>query len=157
MSPQSPVGVSYELYGPPEMILRFDFSLIIVSLGDPAVADFSKHYVEIHIASLTMFLGLLASTSLLDHTLLLSRLSQGVSRLGVFFRVSVEVFCSPCIIPRITYVSREIQLRDHAVPRRADELFRGYFFPGRGGQVEFTRAAAVRRHRREFGVRWALN
>ena len=69
MSPQSPVGVSNELYGHPEMILRFDFSLIIVSLGDPAVADFSKHYVEIHIA--TVLLGLLASTSLLDHTLLL--------------------------------------------------------------------------------------
>ena len=51
MSPQSPVGVSNELYGHPEMILRFDFSLIIVSLGDPAVADFSKHYVEIHIAT----------------------------------------------------------------------------------------------------------
>ena len=34
------------IYGHPEMILRFDFSLIIVSLGDPAVADFSKHYVE---------------------------------------------------------------------------------------------------------------
>ena len=51
MSPQSPVGVSKELYGHPEMILRFDFSLIVVSLGDPAVADFSKHYVEIHIAS----------------------------------------------------------------------------------------------------------
>ena len=72
MSPQSPVGASNELYGHPEMILRFDFSLIIVSLGDPAVADFSKHYVEIHIASLSRgFLGLLASTSLLDHTLLL--------------------------------------------------------------------------------------
>ena len=54
MSPQSPVEASNELYGHPEMILRFDFSLIIVSLGDPAVADFSKHYVEIHIATLTM-------------------------------------------------------------------------------------------------------
>ena len=103
MPPQSPVEASNELYGHPAMILRFEFSLIIVSLGDPAVADFSKHYVEIHFATLTVFPGLLASTSLLDHTLLLSRLSQGVSRLGVFFRVSVEVFCSPCIIPRITY------------------------------------------------------
>jgi len=60
MSPQNPVEASNELYRHPEMILRFDFSLIIVSLGDPAVADFSKHYVEIHIA--TMFL---ASTCLL--------------------------------------------------------------------------------------------
>ena len=51
MSPQSPVEASNELYGHPEMILRFDFSLIIVSLGDPAVADFSKHYAEIHIAT----------------------------------------------------------------------------------------------------------
>ena len=96
MSPQSPVGASNELYGLPEMILRFYFLLIIVSLGDPAFADFSKHYVEIHIATLTVLLGFdLASTSLLDHTLLLSRLSQGVSRLGVFFRVSVEVFSHP--------------------------------------------------------------
>ena len=62
MSPQSPVEASNELYGHPEMILRFDFSLIIVSLGDPAVADFSKHYVEIHIATLTCL------ASLLDHT-----------------------------------------------------------------------------------------
>ena len=69
MSPQSPVEASNELYGHPEMILRFDFSLIIVSLGDPAVTDFSKHYVEIHIALDVG--GLLASTSLLDHTLLL--------------------------------------------------------------------------------------
>ena len=57
MSPQSPVGVSNELYGHAEMILRFVFSLIIVSLGDPAVADFSKHYVEIHIATHTVFLA----------------------------------------------------------------------------------------------------
>ena len=56
MSPQSPVEAFNELYGHPEMILRFDCSLFIVSLGDPAVADFSKHYVEIHIATLTMLL-----------------------------------------------------------------------------------------------------
>ena len=87
MSPQSPVEASNELNGHPEMILRFDFSLIIVSLGDPAVADFSKHYVEIHIATLTMLLGLLASTSLLDHTLLL---------------VAPESRCIPvgCVLPR---------------------------------------------------------
>ena len=51
MSPQSLVEASNELYGHPEMILPIDFSQIIVFLGDPAVADFSKHYVEIHIAT----------------------------------------------------------------------------------------------------------
>ena len=94
MSPPSPVGASNELYGHPEMILRFDFSLIIVSLGDPAVADFSKHYVEIHIA-LTMFLGLLASTSLLDHTLLLVAPESRCIPVGCVLPFPLKFFAHP--------------------------------------------------------------
>ena len=93
------------------MILRFDFSLIIVSLGDPAVADFSKHYVEIQLTSLTMLGGLLASISLLDDTLLLVAPESRCTGTGcwVCSSVSVEVYCSPCMIPRITHdiVSRD--------------------------------------------------